>query len=141
MEEFMKDVMLWVHPVLSSSIFVAWMHCIYTNSLAYVPVYLLLGLNALLFSNYLAFVTNDEFHAGFAPVTFSELLKCLLFGGDNTKYLGAIDVASHDMIQKSSARHDDEQSANTLKPVDYMIQSSSVKINEDHAGKCRLRLH
>jgi hypothetical protein len=137
-KEFMKDVVLWVHPFLSASIFVAWMHCVYTNSLAYVPVYLLLGLNTLLYSNYCAFVIDDGLHAGFAPVTFLELFKCLFFGGDKTNYLRAIDVASHDMIQKSSnsaSYPDSDERSNTLRPIDHMITNSSVKVDEDHAGK------
>lgn len=110
------------------------MHCVYSNSMAYVPAYLVLGLNLLLHSNYHAFNKNNDFNAGFAPLTFTELLKCLLFGNDTTNYLKHMDIASYDVIQKSfrSNRSGDIDTNTTQKPMDYMIESSTVRVDEDH---------
>ena len=130
----MKDIVLWAHPSLSGCVFSGWMHCVYTNSMSYVPVYVLLGLNALLYSNYRTFVKSEDYHGGFAPLTFSELFKCILLGNDTTTYLGPIRVESPGTTQKISRsnRYVDDNVNSLQNPLDYMLQNSSSRIDQDH---------
>jgi hypothetical protein len=100
------------------------MHCVYT-SIAYVPVHLLIAMNLVLYSNYQHFVKGADFTAGFPPLTVSELLKCILFGDETTNYLKPMNVASRDTSIKSSKN-------TPMRPVDYMVQHSSIRVDEDH---------
>jgi hypothetical protein len=92
MKEQMTDIVLYVDPSTSLCVFIAWMHCVYTNSTAYVPVYFAAGITALLLRNYFQYGTNDEFNHGFTPITIIEIFNVLLYGGPNTKYIKPIKV-------------------------------------------------
>jgi hypothetical protein len=113
-----------VNPWTSGFVFITWMHCVYT-SIAYVPVHLLIAMNLVLYSNYQHFVKGADFTAGFPPLTVSELLKCILFGDETTNYLKPMNVASRDTSIKSSKN-------TPMRPVDYMVQHSSIRVDEDH---------
>lgn len=134
MIEFVNDVIFWVQPWTSGCIFLAWMHCVYTNSLAYVPVYFLIGINVLMYNNHQAFVENDEHTFGFTPPTLPELLKCLFFGGDTTKYLKPAQIDKHDAILNSRLfRQQSVRNLNvTQNPVEFVIQNSTIRIDDDH---------
>ena len=104
MKEQMKDVILYVHPLLSFSIFVAWMHCVYTNSIAYVPCYFMLGIISLLLRNYKKYGMGANYHFGFTPVTLKEVFQVLLRGGPGTKIIKPINVDRQtDLAKKASA--------------------------------------
>ena len=87
MKEQMMDIVLYVEPSTSLIVFMAWMHCVYTNSPAYLPVYFVVSIVGILLNNYFKYGVDEEFNCSFTPITISELFKVLLFGGPNTRYI------------------------------------------------------
>lgn len=92
MKEQMMDIALYVHPLTSFCVFLAWMHCVSSNSMAYVPVYFVIGIIALLLRNYFKYGVDEEFNFGFHPITLAEMFKVLLYGGLGTKIIKPIHV-------------------------------------------------
>jgi hypothetical protein len=92
MKEQMMDIVIYANPLLSLCIFIAWMHCVYTNSMAYVPAYFVAGILSLLMRNYFTYGVNDQFNFGFKPITVTEMFKVLLYGGKGTKFIKPIKV-------------------------------------------------
>jgi hypothetical protein len=112
------------------------MHCVYTNCLAYVPVYFLAALNAILYSNYVLFGKSDAYNYGFSKPTISELFRCMIFGGQNTNHIKPIHVESQNTATKkrSADRSDSELDLELLKPIEYMLQNSTAtaRMDNDH---------
>eukprot|EP00804_Cyclotella_cryptica_P011642 CCRYP_017541-RA/>CCRYP_017541-RA protein AED:0.05 eAED:0.05 QI:693/1/1/1/1/0.87/8/165/965 len=134
-KEQTKDIILWVHPFTSGCIFSAWMHCVYTNSLAYVPVYLLIWMNVVLYNNYIFFGKSEQYNCGFTPLTVSELLKSFLFGGPGTNYMRPIHVVSQNAANKSMKVNEGialEPEARLKKPLEYMQRHSTARLDDDH---------
>ena len=129
MKEQMKDVILYVHPLLSFSIFVAWMHCVYTNSIAYVPCYFMLGIISLLLRNYKKYGMGANYHFGFTPVTLKEVFQVLLRGGPGTKIIKPINVDRQtDLAKKASAGgHEADMDLH-----ESIFQSGGTQMDGDH---------
>lgn len=130
MKEQTMDIIFWVHPLLSFSIFLAWMHCVYMNSIKYVPVYVLALLNALLVNNYVYFGKSEEYNAGFSPVTASELFMAVLFGGAGTKRIRPIQV-----VPKSEVAHsmrDQLDTDNPLRQSAEIMKGTGIILDGDH---------
>lgn len=91
--EQMHDIVKYANPSLSLCVFFAWMHCVFVNSMAYVPVYFVAGIVLLLLRNYYKY-GGEKFNAGFAPITLFELVNVMLYGGPGTKHIKPIAVSS-----------------------------------------------
>lgn len=102
MKEQMMDIVMYVNPTLSLCIFVAWMHCVWMDSMAYCPVYFVAGILALLINNYIQYGIDEDFNFGFSQITMSELLKVLIWGGPGTKYIKPIKVTRHSDLAKTA---------------------------------------
>ena len=94
MIEKVLEIMKYVNPCTSLCVFFAWMHCVYRNSCAYVLVYFVAGIGVLLLRNYVKYGMDEQFNAGFTPITLSELVQVVLWGGQGTKYIKPITVSS-----------------------------------------------
>ena len=95
----------------------------YTNSMAYVPVYLVAGIIAILVNFYFKYGIDEEFNFGFTPITMAEVFKVLLFGGPNTRYIKPIKVTRHcDLAKTARSSSKDELDGDD----DLMTQSLSV---------------
>ena len=89
-KELILDTVQYAHPLMSLCVFFAWMHVVYSNSLAYVPVYFVAGIIAFLLRNYMKYGVGQESqypHFGFLHIKLSELVYVLLFGGPGTSYM------------------------------------------------------
>lgn len=108
MKEQMLDIVLYASPSTSLCVFVAWMHCVYSNSMAYIPVYFVAGIIALLMTNYIQYGADEDFNFGFTPVTIQETFKVLMFGGPGTRYIKPIKVTTQSDLPKTSRGSHDE---------------------------------
>lgn len=94
MIEKLLEIVKYVNPFTSLCVFFAWMHCVYMNSCAYVLVYFVAGIVVLLLRNYNKYAANEKFNAGFTPITLSEMVRVLLWGGKGTNYIKPIAISS-----------------------------------------------
>ena len=131
MKEQMLDIVLYVNPSTSLCIFIAWMHCVYSNSMAYIPVYLVASLIALLLRNYFKYGVDEEFNFGFTPITLSEIFHVLLFGGPNTKYIKPIKVTSKNDLAKATSNSHDELDGNEEDIMHQSVFDSGVEFHRD----------
>jgi len=128
------DIVLYMNPSTSLCIFIAWMHCVYSNSMTYVPVYVVAGILALLIRNYYKYGVNEEFNFGFAPITISEMIRVLLYGGPNTKYIKPIKVTRKNVLPKSTNGSHDELDGNDDDMVEHSLidSASGFDLGGDH---------
>ena len=130
----MKDIVMWKVPCLSFCIFIAWMHCVYHNSFKFVPVYSTLAIISLLVKNYFEYGVNDEFNFGFSPITLSETVRVLLYGGPGTKYIKPIKVerkADSRPATKGSTS-EDELDNDVLEDVFSNTGCNRFRMDSDH---------
>jgi len=130
MKEFMMDIVIYMNPSISLSVFFAWMHCVYMNSMAYVPVYLVAGIIAVLFRNYVKYGMDEEFNFGFTPITISEMIKVLLYGGPNTNYIKPIKVTRRVDAMKTTRNSRDELDENAEDVIHQSIFDDGVGSRE-----------
>lgn len=95
------------------------MHCVYSNSMAYVLAYLLAGTFLLLIKNYFKYASSG-YNLGFLPVTLSELFQVLLYGGPGTRFIKPIQVSSHYDLAKQDLFDVDEPSLLGERRYDHM---------------------
>lgn len=76
----LRDTRTWVNPSVSAFVFLSWMHCIYANSFALVPAYLVLYLLLQLLRLYAKYATDGPVQCGFVPPSWEELFMALLNG-------------------------------------------------------------
>jgi len=110
-KELILDTVHYAHPLISICVFFAWMHVVYSNSLAYVPVYFVAGIIAFLLRNYMKYGVGQESqypHFGFFPITLSELANVLLFGGPGTSYMKPLIVTASTLAAARSKSSFDE---------------------------------
>ncbi|KAL7551869.1 hypothetical protein ACHAWF_015087 [Thalassiosira exigua] len=131
MKEEMMDIVLYINPSVSLCIFVAWMHCVYSNSMAYVPVYFVAGIIALLMRNYFKYGVDQDFHFGFSPITVTEMLKVLLWGGEGTKYIKPIKVARQN-DSKSLSGLDEPDGENEDLMTQSVFSGVGFRMDGDH---------
>lgn len=74
LKQSVKDVSLWKRPIFSAYCFGGWMHCCYSNSVAFVPIYVIGFVLLNLAANYLVMFGGVE---EFRPPTWKELLLAL----------------------------------------------------------------
>mmetsp|Transcript_19924 Transcript_19924/g.41899 ORF Transcript_19924/g.41899 Transcript_19924/m.41899 type:complete len:1150 (+) Transcript_19924:42-3491(+) len=126
-KEQMQDIVFWVSPFTSLCFFVAWMHCVYSNSVVYVPAYFVAGVNAILLKNYLYF-GKDDYNAGFTPITISEMLLGLILGGDHSSYIKSVQVSRK--IQKSKLASGEERCL--LGESSEVLKGGGIRMDDDH---------
>ena len=130
----MKDIVMWKMPCLSFCVFLAWMHCVYQNSFKFVPVYSTIAIISLLIRNYFEFGINDGFNFGFSPITLSETVRVLLYGGPGTKYIKPLKVErkadSRPSIRGSTSGDELDNDA-VLEDV-FSNASNNFRMDSDH---------
>lgn len=132
MKELMKDIVMWKVPRLSFCIFLAWMHCVYQNSFKFVPVYSTLAIIALLIRNYFEYGINDEFNFGFSPITLSETVRVLLYGGPGTKYIKPIKVERKADSTTKGSTSEDELDNDVLEDMFSNTGNNKFRMDSDH---------
>lgn len=128
----MKDVIFYVNPLLSLCIFIAWMHCVYQNSMAYVPVYIVAGILALLVRNYYKYGIDKDFHFGFTPITMKEIFQVLLYGGPGTKFIKPINVGRQSDEAKAARASFDEIDGDDMNLHESVFKGGGFKMDGDH---------
>ena len=124
------SIALWVHPTTSFPVFLAWMHCVYTNSFHYVPVYIVLGIIAVLLENYQSFAMNRNRNAGFTPITIPEMMRALILGGPNSNYIQPISITPQAEIMKSlRGKSEDELDQEA---IDQVLDGAGIRMDGDH---------
>jgi len=78
-----RDLRHWQNPVISFCIFAAWMHCIYANSFALVPAYVILFFFFFLMRNYAKYAVEQNQQTGFIPPSWEEMFMSLFQGKDS----------------------------------------------------------
>lgn len=101
----------------------------YSNSMAFVPVYIVAGVISLLLSNYEHFGKDEDFNGGFTPITISELFLSLVFGRDNTRYIKPIHVERKGNQAQSS--RGEEQECLMQQSV-QVLSGGGVRMDGDH---------
>lgn len=67
----------WVYPFISGFVFIAWMHCVYTNSVSYVPGHFITFLLLHMYKNYAYYSMDSPLNNGFMPPTIEELFAAI----------------------------------------------------------------
>mmetsp|Transcript_49034 Transcript_49034/g.59161 ORF Transcript_49034/g.59161 Transcript_49034/m.59161 type:complete len:1148 (-) Transcript_49034:23-3466(-) len=122
MKRMVQRVRTWSSPYLSCILFVQWMRCVYWQSFAQVPCYMLTCIILLFLRNYSVYHLNPLCHWGYPGLSFEELLKSLLFGGSNgsQRYMKPLRV-KHCSRERSSEADGSELPSNTELRVRYEI--------------------
>jgi hypothetical protein len=136
MKALILDIVHYAHPLMSLCVFFSWMHVVYSNSLARVPVYFVVGINAFLLRNYVKYgvgKASEYPHYGFTPIKLSELVNVLLFGGAGTRYLKPITVTPSTLAAAKSKPSFDELDGDEQ----YMLQQAAngvgvIRMDGDH---------
>lgn len=124
-------IVLYANPSTSLMVFLAWMHCVYSNSLHYVPVYFVAGIISILLDNYQTFAMNRNRNAGFTPITISEMTKALFLGGPNSHFIQPISIMPQAEIEKSlRSKSDDELDQEEL--TDKVLSGAGIRLDGDH---------
>ena len=79
LKKLIIDTCMWKIPCFSAYMFCSWMFCIYKDSFSLVLPASLGAVLVILFQCYHVFVLDQKRTLGFDGMTFSELLKVLLF--------------------------------------------------------------
>eukprot|EP00578_Thalassiosira_sp_NH16_P004309 CAMPEP_0181131356 /NCGR_PEP_ID=MMETSP1071-20121207/30380_1 /TAXON_ID=35127 /ORGANISM="Thalassiosira sp., Strain NH16" /LENGTH=1366 /DNA_ID=CAMNT_0023217541 /DNA_START=198 /DNA_END=4297 /DNA_ORIENTATION=- len=77
-KQFMSEVISWRKPIYSAYSFVGWMHCVYINSMVYLPLYTVGFALLQLVENYGRFVAGGV--ADFQPPSWREIFSALYNG-------------------------------------------------------------
>jgi C2 domain len=83
MRQSFKHLRQWQSPSISAYVFVAWMHCIYSNQFSLVPAYAVLFFLILLMCNYVRYSTDEPSQCGFVPPSWEEMFMALVRGTDS----------------------------------------------------------
>ena len=86
------DAIFYEKPLVSLSLFVSWMHCVYSASVRLAPVYFVGYLIFHLFDNYERYNGCETSHLGYAPLTLQELLYSLVFAPGNGGHMNSVNV-------------------------------------------------
>uniref|UniRef100_A0A7S3PCB1 C2 domain-containing protein n=1 Tax=Amphora coffeiformis TaxID=265554 RepID=A0A7S3PCB1_9STRA len=79
------DIREWRTPSVSAYVFMAWMHCIYSNSFSLVPAYTVFYFVLLLMRTYAIYGMDGPSQRGFLPPSWEELLGTLVRGGKSNQ--------------------------------------------------------
>lgn len=71
------DIIFWKNRSVSALCLLAWMHCVYANSFALVPFYMVCFLLLLMLQNYVFYGSDGRIHQGFIPPSFEEMFAAL----------------------------------------------------------------
>merc|ERR1719401_664439 len=123
----MMDIMLYVNPSTSLCVFIAWMRCVYINSMACVPLYFAIFILIILLRNYRMYGVDEEFNCGFTPITISEVFHVLFRGGPNTKFIKPIRRKAHSIFGK-----DDEDGVQEITETVFQKGVGFWQMDGDH---------
>ena len=79
-QHFLRDTALYKRPFISLYLFIAWMHCVYLETVRYIPPYLMGFWILHLIRNYIFYCSCFTGHSGFKPLTIHEIINSLVFG-------------------------------------------------------------
>lgn len=74
-KKYIRDLMYWKYPIFSAYCFGGWMHCVYSNSVNFIPVYFVGFALLHLAANYVYFISCER--KDVKPLTWEELLLSL----------------------------------------------------------------
>ena len=78
LKQLIREMREWENPFISGFVFLGWMHCIYSNSFALVPAYLVSYFMLHLIRNYAFYGTDRPEHRGFIPPSWEEMFFGLI---------------------------------------------------------------
>jgi hypothetical protein len=80
------DCILYENPIMSLYLFLASMHCVWLNSVRYVPPYFIGWLIYMMFESYMAYVVSPVGNLGYKPLTITEIAKGAIRDGRDKKF-------------------------------------------------------
>lgn len=97
----------WENPVISAFVFTAWMHCVYANSVSYIPGHILTFLLLHLWKNYAYYALDSPVQNGFLAPSWEEMMAALLWGKDEQhSYIDPLQMELKDHREVKSAVDD-----------------------------------
>mmetsp|Transcript_1048 Transcript_1048/g.2220 ORF Transcript_1048/g.2220 Transcript_1048/m.2220 type:complete len:995 (+) Transcript_1048:328-3312(+) len=79
-----RNLTQWRVPMISAFLFGAWMHCVYTESVTYIPGHFITFVLLYLWKNYAYYRLTDSIQNGFIAPSWEELFLALVFGRPNS---------------------------------------------------------
>ncbi|GKY95222.1 hypothetical protein MPSEU_000485200 [Mayamaea pseudoterrestris] len=79
---WIRETRHWHFPTFSAFVFLSWMHCVYANTFALVPAYIVSYFCLVLTKNYVKYSIDGPNNRGFIPPAWEELFMALIRGGD-----------------------------------------------------------
>lgn len=135
-KETVRDIVTWKRPVVSSLVFIGWMHCVYCNSVALLPPYMVSCIFLLLVRNYAKYNINEMSHRGYAPLTVEELFCALTLGGSNNEshYMKPLDLKQSSTLSGTGQRASPEilRSVNDDRPLGQKVFQICGLINDEN---------
>jgi hypothetical protein len=108
-----RDTMQWQNPAISGFVFAAWMHSVYTASVAYLPGHLLTFLLLHLWKNYAVYAMDSPVQNGFQAATWEEMFLALTRGTNGRSYIEPLEMTMKDESLCKSAIQDMTSAATT----------------------------
>jgi hypothetical protein len=118
-----KDTIMWRNPVISSFVFVAWMHCIYKNQFSLAPAYLIIYVLLHMVRNYARYGMDGPTQLGLIPVSWEEMFHALLAGDGNSSCFQPLEMQSIDPMRSMSMSRSEMESLSTYGGVDYAFKT------------------
>jgi hypothetical protein len=95
-ENQIYDIIFWKNRSVSCLCFSAWMHCVYLNSFALVPFYIISFQLLLMLQNYVFYGSDGRIQQGFIPPSFEEMLAALFkLPGQKSRAIEPLYVKTH----------------------------------------------
>lgn len=79
-----RNLTQWRVPIISAFLFGAWMHCVYTESVTYIPGHFITFVLLYLWKNYAYYRLTHSIQNGFIAPSWEELFFSLVFGRPNS---------------------------------------------------------
>lgn len=117
------DIREWKTPSVSAYVFMAWMHCIYSNSFSLVPAYTVFYFVLFLMRTYAIYGMDGPSQRGFLPPSWEELVGTLVRGGKSNEN-GAIQPLSMVMRSRILREKEGQSSCSPIEErVDYKVST------------------
>lgn len=121
-----RNICLWENKIISGFVFVAWMHCVYTASVTYIPGHLLTLLLLYLWKNYANYAMESPVQNGFLQPSWEELFLSLLLGNEGQSYIQPLEMEMKDEMKVKCATQDMSGGSMTTISEEFAYSISEV---------------
>lgn len=124
-KQYIRDLICWRYPIFSAYSFGGWMHCVYSNSVVFVPVYLVGFALLHLASSYSSYISNERKEV--RPLSWEELFISLQKKRSQSKKSGAGDGA---VLLPLGFNGSEESTVSTEFPLSSFTDYSRFSVDE-----------